>query len=1010
MKKTRLVLAVSLLCAPPVLAAKSAAEVCKSLAQKAQRTLWSSVREAGDAAFCRKSWVPQTPDEFAACALWSQGQLFSNKLKNEWNAFFQKADAEWATWGPRSIAAEFEQGTIQGGFKRSYFGAGTAYSRSTIEVAKEGGKAEAFVTVCTLDYDGNVQTSSQKGFASGSGGVNTTLTFKLTHDDNRIVGVVVDTPASVNSFEYRARMLSEPIRNDLPPVKGIADLHVHQMVHLAFGGRMYWGEASGPESTALAKEVINPLGTGLDLSNVENFVQQLAGSKGVDANLLFAVINAGTTDEGFFKYGGEGFPSFRDWPHHADRSHQQAYLSWLKEAHTRGKDTSSNLNLIVVSPVNNNILCSVAKAFDPFGNVPERNASGSIVGWTSGTWGCADHENVQRQIKAMHDIEKANSWYRVAMTPWHARQIIADGDLAVVVAMETDKPLSGEGNNYGNWEQQLDFYRALGMTTMQIVHESNSIFCGAAPHRNMMTLLQLIHFPVTSVVNLLNSGSTFQLDQQRYNVLGITEEGRKLVDAMKSRNMPIDLAHGSQRCRRDVMARLGTSYALYDSHTKFKRLMEPDKKRGDKDFGTRALDREQEFLITEEMIPDYKKHQVLIGLRPASIDVYDAPDAKVKNDCPGSANSFAQLVQYASDQGMTFAYGTDFNTGVSQLGPRFGSGRCWAAREELKKAKTERPVGKEGALPSRASTVKAIAGTNYYTSGMATYGWMPELTIDLADNLKTPGASKLRDSAEAYLKMWERAYPPEGTPAAPNVERPKCKQDGDCPAGQWCNAGVDIAQNKCEAKKGDGESCPLAGGGHACKSGQCSLGHCFTPGSVAMGGNCYVDGACNKGKCSAIDGALGICVCAQDPDCASTQWCNAGLDLKMNACIAKKSDNESCAALGGGHQCKSGQCKWAHCFTPASVAMGGACYTDEACRQGKCSAVDGARGSCVCKADADCGSGFWCDAGLDLNKNACKAKLAGGAVCGKVGEVGVGHRCKSGECKVSGLSTNLKCK
>src|SRR5207253_9941186 len=107
----------------------------------------------------------------------------------------------------------------------------------------------------------------------------------------------------------------------------------------------------------------------------------------------------------------------------------------------------------------------------------------------------------------------------------------------------------------------------------------------------------------------------------------------------------------------------------------------------------------------------------------------------VANTCPGSARSFAQMVIYAADQGFDFAYGTDFNTGVAQLGPRFGAGRCWASLPQLKdKARTARPVVDEGDLPARASTIESIAGTNYYTSGMATYGWMPELTVDLADN------------------------------------------------------------------------------------------------------------------------------------------------------------------------------------------------------------------------------------------------------------------------------------
>ena len=169
--------AVIWLVAQPGWAARSASEVCADLARKAQRTLWSSVREAGDAAFCRKSWVPGQMDEFAACAQWNTDRVFANKLKNLWDGLFQKADAEWATWGPRGVASDFEQGTIRGGFKRTYFGAGTAYSKSIIEVAKEGGKAEAFVTVCRLDYDGNVTSSAQKSFANGSDNVGTTLSF-----------------------------------------------------------------------------------------------------------------------------------------------------------------------------------------------------------------------------------------------------------------------------------------------------------------------------------------------------------------------------------------------------------------------------------------------------------------------------------------------------------------------------------------------------------------------------------------------------------------------------------------------------------------------------------------------------------------------------------------------------------------------------------------------------------------------------------------------------------------
>ena len=167
--------------------------------------------------------------------------------------------------------------------------------------------------------------------------------------------------------------------------------------------------------------------------------------------------------------------------------------------------------------------------------------------------------------------------------------------------------------------------------------------------------------------------------------------------------MPIDLAHGSEICRTGIMNRVPEGYGLYDSHTKFERLLRPD--RGKEGFGTDVLDREQEFLITERLLPAYVRHKVLVGLRTASVDVYDAPGWKVKNECPGSARSYAQLVQYAHDSGLDMAFGTDFNTGVSQLGPRFGNDRCFAWRVSEMERQQE-----EGEAPEPAGEQRGADG------------------------------------------------------------------------------------------------------------------------------------------------------------------------------------------------------------------------------------------------------------------------------------------------------------
>lgn len=227
---------------------------------------------------------------------------------------------------------------------------------------------------------------------------------------------------------------------------------------------------------------------------------------------------------------------------------------------------------------------------------------------------------------------------------------------------------------------------------------------------------------------------------------------------------------------------------------------------------------------------------------------------------------------------------------------------------------------------------------------------------------------------------------------------PVCRKDPECPDGYYCNAGVDLAKNRCMPLKNDNATCDIAGGGHQCKSGYCKFGRCYTPHSVSFGETCYVNDACAEGKCSDLEGMKGVCVCKSDAECSDDKYCDAGADLNLNKCKDKKADNSTCDVVGGGHQCKSGYCKFGRCYTPNSVDRGDTCYNDDACKQGKCSAVDGAKGTCVCQKDPDCDSGEYCDAGLDFKENKCRRKLDEGEKCGTVGSFGNDHKCKSGAC------------
>jgi len=55
-----------------------------------------------------------------------------------------------------------------------------------------------------------------------------------------------------------------------------------------------------------------------------------------------------------------------------------------------------------------------------------------------------------------------------------------------------------------------------------------------------------------------------------------------------------------------------------------------------------------------------------------------------------------------------------------------------------------------------------------------------------------------------------------------------------------------------------------------------------------------------------------MCVCRRDSDCASgTEYCDAGLDTKLNRCRAKLANGAKCGkagSVGNDHKCLSGKC------------------------------------------------------------------------------------------------------
>lgn len=798
------------------------------------------------------------PFQFMACAAAAVGKKpikIVDRMIGFWNS---KAKGEWATIGPRMLGPTPEEGTLVGTSGRTFVTTAPANTgKATVRIVKTDGRVGTEVTVCATRKNQKPRVIWNFHIDNGKDNVGKVFKKDFTDVPDSFISINLDGKSlnPLDKFEYKVSMDAEPVKWEFGPVKGWVDLHVHQAAELAHAGTMYHGSHVGPMETALKACTWQQHG---------------------------APFNVGKWDQ--YRHGS-GYPTFADWPHHLDIGHQQVHGNWLENAHKAG------LKLMLVSAVNNEPGCKIFSVLHP-----RPGAS------------CLDMPNLNAQIDAFIKFDESHDWYEIAVDPWHARKIINDGKLAVVISLESSHLFPASA---GDFLEQLDQVYAKGVRTLQPTHEVDSRFSGAAPWSGMFEILQTIKYPVDfspnfiKMVTSLKPGFDYETrtregQTDKFNKVGLKPDGFKLIDAMVQRHMPVDIAHMSTKATEEVHGHLlqkHKGFPMYMSHSRFQSLLVAEDAK-----------KQQEFVTTENQIDMIKELGGMVGLRPGPQPIKakpaDSDDSVLlsKTECAGGTRSYRNLIAYGLKRKVTVAMGTDFNGNTSMMGSRFkGQGN-------------ETNTGCPGGGSQEDAKPPAGVSADFVKNGLRHIGLMGDMVADLR-SIDPAAATALDNSAEAYLKMWERAWNLGGTDGSPgpipvSSNEPQCKQDFECGDGKWCNAGLDLTKNSCEPLKNDNESCEVVGGGHQCKGGHCVFpGRCYTPNSVAMGGTCYTDGACKEGKCSAIDGAKGTCVCKEDSDCGAGKWCDAGMDTKVNACRAKLAQGQSCAGVAGNdHKCKSGKC------------------------------------------------------------------------------------------------------
>jgi hypothetical protein len=513
--------------------------------------------------------------------------------------------------------------------------------------------------------------------------------------------------------EAETNVRGEPrVRSRFGEVRGLLDAHMHMMAFEFLGGRIHCGRPWHPYGVASAL---------VDCPDHEP-----AGAGAIAENTLSYGNPLGTHDT-------RGWPTLKDWPHHASLTHEQTYYKWLE------RSWRSGLRLMVNLLVDNEVLCTLY----PY----KRNS-------------CNEMDGVRlqaRRLRELQDYVDAQSggpgkgWLRVVTDPFEARRVINDGKLAVVMGIEVSK-LFDCGVQDGEPEctadqidQRLHEVHELGVRDMELVNKFDNALGGVAGDSGTTGV-------VVNAGNRIETGRFWQMgpcedahnhdrpqptapgvpdrDQLAGNVLnallppgtvplygrpphcnalGLSPLGEHLVKRMMDRGMVIDPDHLSVRARQqllDVVERRGYS-GLVSSHS----------------------------WSTPDAIPRILRLGGVVT--PMAGSTTEFADAWRETRAHRDPRFFWGI-----------GWGADMNGFASQGGPRPGGNVAYPFRSF------------DGLLVDRQRSGQRVYDIN--VDGMAHYGLFPDWVEDLRLLAGQEVVDDLGRGAEAYLQMWERAV---GVPA-----------------------------------------------------------------------------------------------------------------------------------------------------------------------------------------------------------------------------------------------------
>ena len=252
---------------------------------------------------------------------------------------------------------------------------------------------------------------------------------------------------------------------------GIVDTHSHILSNYGFGGgSIFHGAPFHRLGVAHALPSCEPFHGVMGRKDFFGYAFDTAGADGADIGSLLPDLLQGELSVD--NHITDGWPEFSEWPAAPYRStHQTQYYRWLERAYLAG------LRLVVQHATTNSAICHMTAGE---GVQPVR-------------YSCEDMVAVDRIIEESYELERyidAQSggpglgWFRIVLTPAEAREVIAAGKMAVILGIETADVFNcrltpREGDEICDEAylvQQLDDYHDRGIRAVFPVHKYDNAF------------------------------------------------------------------------------------------------------------------------------------------------------------------------------------------------------------------------------------------------------------------------------------------------------------------------------------------------------------------------------------------------------------------------------------------------------------------------------------------------------------------------------------------------------